>query len=373
MAQEYSLYAKAMCKNGFLGELSSIVIHYQNEDITHLVIKDETISKSQAWLIPIDLVASSTDKVLQLDLTRDDTRDLKPFIYEHYIEREHNGYFYAFNLPIIPAPKWLASETTGQNIRHFSLHRSMEVTAADGVIGKAGEFFIDTHSKRISHIILNRGHLWGKKDVIIPLSLIRKVEGNKINLNLEKGSVNTLIHTPFKRPWKEVNPSDLDLMMWIFPTKHQAYAALRIMRAYQLNNHILSINVVVISMDLNGNISLREITDINSPIGSSNSLVNGGMVNFLFGPDGFLTILEQNTHTKPEKERQIDNKFSNSLLINIKKVIPSGSSAIMLIIEHRWYSVFRQAIARFDHVFMHRSLSEIDLKNNNSVNPDWSK
>ena len=372
MAQEYSLYAKAMCKNGFLGELSSIVIHHKKEDITHLVIKDETISKSQAWLVPVDFVASSTSKVLQLDFTRDDKRRLQPFIYEHYVEREYNGYFYAFNLPIITAPKWLPSETPGQKNTQFSLHRSMKVTAADGVIGNAGEFFIDPHSKRISHIILKRGHLWEKKDVIIPVSLIGKIENDKIHLKLEIGMVKKLTHKPFKRPWKEIDPSDLDLMIWIFSTKDQAYAALRTMKAYQLNNRIISINVAVISLDLNGNISLREITEVNSPVATSNSLVNGGMVNFLFGTDGHLTISEQNTHTTTENEEQIDNKLSNSLLINIKKYLPYGSSAIMLIIEHRWYSVFRQALARFDHTFIHRRLTEIDEENGNFSKLDWS-
>ena len=372
MAQEYLLYAKVMCNNGFLGELSSIVIHHQNEHITHLVINDETISKSQAWLVPIDMVASSSGKVIQLDLSREDTRRLQPFIREHYIEREFRGYIYAFNLPILTAPKWLPSETSEENFSQYSLHRTMEIETSDGTIGKAGEFFINPQSEQITHIILQRGHFWRQRDVIIPLSLVGHVERKKIHLKIEKEMVNTLTHSPFQRPWKEINPSDLDLLIWIFTTRDQAYAALRTLRAYQLNNRILSINVAVISMDLNGNISLREITDINSPIGTTNSLVNGGMVNFLFRPDGLLTILEQNTHTKPENEEQSDNKFSNSILINIKKDIPSGSSAIMLIIEHRWYSIFRQAIARFDHVFFHRRLTEINGENGNFSKLDWS-
>jgi hypothetical protein len=43
----------------------------------------------------------------------------------------------------------------------------------------------------VTHVLLQEGHLWGRKDVVIPVSAVTKVE-NGIWLNLTKKQVEDL-------------------------------------------------------------------------------------------------------------------------------------------------------------------------------------
>jgi hypothetical protein len=47
---------------------------------------------------------------------------------------------------------------------------------------------IDQGSHRVSHVLLAEGHLWGRKEVAIPISAVRSVEDG-IELRLSKKDV----------------------------------------------------------------------------------------------------------------------------------------------------------------------------------------
>ena len=52
-------------------------------------------------------------------------------------------------------------------------------------------FRIDPGSHRVTHVLLKEGHLWGRKEVAIPVSAIAGVE-NGIRLNITKRQVEDL-------------------------------------------------------------------------------------------------------------------------------------------------------------------------------------
>jgi hypothetical protein len=47
---------------------------------------------------------------------------------------------------------------------------------------------MDQDSRRVSHVLLAEGHLWGRKEVAIPISAVRSVEDG-IELRLSKKDV----------------------------------------------------------------------------------------------------------------------------------------------------------------------------------------
>src|SRR5438045_4183547 len=65
------------------------------------------------------------------------------------------------------------------------------VHAVDGEIGRVAGLRVDPGSHRVTHVLLQEGHLWGRKDVVIPASAVTKVEGG-IWLNLTKEQVEAL-------------------------------------------------------------------------------------------------------------------------------------------------------------------------------------
>ena len=69
--------------------------------------------------------------------------------------------------------------------------RGEPVHALDGEIGKVEGILIDPGDHRVTHVLLQEGHLWGRKEVAIPVSAVTKTE-NGIWLNLTKKQVEDL-------------------------------------------------------------------------------------------------------------------------------------------------------------------------------------
>lgn len=51
---------------------------------------------------------------------------------------------------------------------------------------------VDPESEHITHLVVREGHLWGQRDVTIPISKVDRMEGNAIYLKLDKESVEAL-------------------------------------------------------------------------------------------------------------------------------------------------------------------------------------
>jgi PRC-barrel domain len=69
--------------------------------------------------------------------------------------------------------------------RHDSVH------AVDGQIGQVEGFVADTADEKVTHILLKEGHLWGRKQVAIPVSAVASVDDG-IRLNITKQQVEDL-------------------------------------------------------------------------------------------------------------------------------------------------------------------------------------
>ena len=71
------------------------------------------------------------------------------------------------------------------------LRHGERVHAVDGEIGEVQGFLVNAADDRVTHVLLKEGHLWGRKEVAIPVSAVRGVE-NGIMLNLTKKQVEEL-------------------------------------------------------------------------------------------------------------------------------------------------------------------------------------
>jgi sporulation protein YlmC with PRC-barrel domain len=72
------------------------------------------------------------------------------------------------------------------------VRRGDHVHAADGSIGHVQGLVIDRGSAHVTHVLLREGHLWGRKEVAIPISAVTAVEADGIRLSLTKQEVGDL-------------------------------------------------------------------------------------------------------------------------------------------------------------------------------------
>ena len=72
------------------------------------------------------------------------------------------------------------------------VRRASAVISADGhSLGEVDGFVVDA-DEHITHVVLERGHLWGRKEVTIPIGAVDRVESDAVYLALSKDDVGTL-------------------------------------------------------------------------------------------------------------------------------------------------------------------------------------
>ena len=76
-------------------------------------------------------------------------------------------------------------EGEGEVARHDHVH------ASDGKIGELKGLVVDPDDHRVTHILLREGHLWGHKEVAIPVSAVASADDG-VWLNLTKKQVEAL-------------------------------------------------------------------------------------------------------------------------------------------------------------------------------------
>ncbi len=73
----------------------------------------------------------------------------------------------------------------------IGVRRDEVVHASDGEIGKVEGLVIDSAQGHVTHVLLQEGHLWGKKQVAIPISAVEKIDTG-ITVNLTKSEIESL-------------------------------------------------------------------------------------------------------------------------------------------------------------------------------------
>ena len=78
------------------------------------------------------------------------------------------------------------------------IRRSSAVLSADGhSVGHVEAFLVEGDD--ITHIVLEHGHFWGRRDVTIPIGAVAQVETDAVTLSLSREQVGALPSTPVHR------------------------------------------------------------------------------------------------------------------------------------------------------------------------------
>ena len=72
------------------------------------------------------------------------------------------------------------------------VRRASAVISADGhSLGEVDGFVVDA-DEHITHFVLERGHLWGRKEVTIPIGAVARIETDAVHIALSKDEVGAL-------------------------------------------------------------------------------------------------------------------------------------------------------------------------------------
>jgi sporulation protein YlmC with PRC-barrel domain len=195
---------EVLCTDGPGGHSSAIVLNPVTKEVTHLAVRTKGFL-SDEYLVPVELIAESTPERISLSCSRAELAQCPPFEKTVFIGAEGAeqgandvGFTLTASYASMPGgeyagpmiPPTLQEEQLPEG--ELSIHPGASVEATDGHVGQVHEFVINPANDRVTHLVLREGHLWGKKDVTIPLDQIDRIEADVIYLKLDKAAVERL-------------------------------------------------------------------------------------------------------------------------------------------------------------------------------------
>jgi sporulation protein YlmC with PRC-barrel domain len=196
--------AEVYCSDGFCGQSTYIIVNPVSQQVTHLVVKEKRAPHAER-LVPVNLVTETTHDQVRLGCTQDELARMETFIETEYI-REGIPDYERYEDTYLVWPYQVPDVTRTVAVRHkhvphgeLAVQRGARVHASNGRIGRVDEFLVDPQDGHITHLILREGHLWGQKNVTIPISEIERIEENVVHLKLNKRDVVKLPAIPIRR------------------------------------------------------------------------------------------------------------------------------------------------------------------------------
>ena len=189
------LNVEVYCADGLCGHSKEVVMDRETEQVTHLVVKEKHAPYTEL-LVPIDLVTETTPHVIRLRCAKAELAEMQPFLEVEVIE-EKIPHYVPFLMPIVtPETRWVTVKREAIPPGEIAVRQGAHVEATDGRVGRLDEFLVDPVTEHVTHLVMREGHLWGQRDVTIPVSEIDRLGENTIYLKLDKDQVEALPSTP---------------------------------------------------------------------------------------------------------------------------------------------------------------------------------
>jgi sporulation protein YlmC with PRC-barrel domain len=216
---QFTIGSEVACSDGVCGELRRVVVDPVARTLTHLVVEPRH-RQGDGRLVPIDIVESAAAEI-QLRCTMAEFNALEDAEETQFLPGAPGQWDYQQE-QMLSLPYYGLGTGTGMGLGIGGMHvggpnvgpeavitdrvpvgevevrRGDQVHATDGVIGRIQGLVIDPSDHHVTHVLLDEGHLWGKKTIAIPINAVKDAKDG-VRLNLTKDQV------------RDLPPVDLDL------------------------------------------------------------------------------------------------------------------------------------------------------------------
>ncbi len=196
----FTIGAKTSCSDGTHGEVIRVIVDPVAETITHLVVEPGH-RRGQSRIVPLDLVDTAGAQV-KLRCSREEFDKLDPAEETKFMPGaagygdygpDQVGYWPYYGIGAGPGGGNIPQTITFDAVPRgeVDVQRGDPVQATDGDIGRVQGLVIDRGSSHVTHVLLQEGHLWGRRQVAIPISAVASTSDG-IRLNISKQEVQDL-------------------------------------------------------------------------------------------------------------------------------------------------------------------------------------
>jgi sporulation protein YlmC with PRC-barrel domain len=248
---QFEIGSEVLCSEGACGEVRRVVVNPVAKALTHLVV-DPRFGTGTGRLVPVELVDSS-GKEIHLNCTMAEFHALEEAEETHFVQGAPGQWGYGqgqmLSLPLFALGAGMrgmggmgglgmggmgmggmgmggmgmggmgigglgmggvgmgmgmggigmrgmgmSSQVTREDRvpeGDVEVRRGERVHATDGEIGRVHGFVIDPDDHHLTHVLLDEGHLWGKRTIAIPISAVKDVSDG-VCLSITKAEVGDL-------------------------------------------------------------------------------------------------------------------------------------------------------------------------------------
>jgi sporulation protein YlmC with PRC-barrel domain len=201
---EYTIGSEVACSDGICGELTRVVVDPVARALTHLVVEPKN-RQGTGRLVPIELVDPAAEGI-GLGCTMSEFEAMETAVETHFLPGASGDWNYGqeqmLSLPYVgmgmvgmnmggmgAGPQAVIYDRVP--VGEVEVRRGEHVHATDGPIGRVQGLVINPSDHHVTHVLLDEGHLWGKKRVAIPVGAVASV-GDGVRLSLTKDEVRDL-------------------------------------------------------------------------------------------------------------------------------------------------------------------------------------
>ncbi len=221
-ATQFDIGSEVLCGEEVCGDLRRVVIDPVARAITHLVVEPRH-HRHGGHLVPVELV-SSTGKEIRLSCTIAEFAALDTAEEERFAAGGGGEWGYDETQSMSHPYTQLGVGTMGMGgmgmggtgvsglgvgphevsqdrvpVGEVEIQRGDHVEALDGPIGRVGALVVDPRDHHVTHVLLDEGHLWGKKRVAIPIGVVTRLDLG-ITVELSKEQVEELPAVELQQP-----------------------------------------------------------------------------------------------------------------------------------------------------------------------------
>jgi PRC-barrel domain len=206
----FKIGAEVSASDGSCGKLAGVIVDPVARKLTHLIV-DPHRHHGLGRLVPIESVESDGDPI-QLSCTTAEFEQQDDAEETHFVRPSDEAWSYAggqayawphyelglvggmgaggmgdIGQPDTPQPLVTDRVPTGE----VEMRRGDKVHASDGWIGSVKGLVVDPADNHVTHVLLEEGHLFGRKRVAIPIGKAAKFE-DEVHVELTKQEIEAL-------------------------------------------------------------------------------------------------------------------------------------------------------------------------------------
>jgi sporulation protein YlmC with PRC-barrel domain len=209
-SERFTIGTEVEASDGRCGRLTGVIVDPVAQKLTHLIIKPRH-HHGFGRLVPVGLVASGSD-ALRLKCTEaeflalDEAEEVQftpatgdtwsypggaAYAWPYY-ELGGVAGFGAAGVGEIGNPPGPGPEVTDRiPSGEVEVRRGDQVHASDGWIGSVKGLVVDPADNHVTHLLLDEGHLWGRKQVAIPIGKTARID-DEIRVQMTKEAIKNL-------------------------------------------------------------------------------------------------------------------------------------------------------------------------------------